>query len=243
MGGRFRTIDPAMRTSPILDSVSVLARLVFVYLISEADDEGRLLGDATSVRVACFPRVLPSGVTSKKLEAAVAELVARGLIVEYAADGQEYLAVRGWKDGGSWAYQYVPKAKSSRFPAPPDGACLVRANGRGGEQGRESSGTPTGQGPDASGGSGLVRAGSGSDPAPDGKRDSTSPSPAHTGDVASRLTNGKAKDGTTTPGKVVRGEYVTQTTPPDAIPPAEGARKLLAAMGNSKPMTATGGAR
>jgi hypothetical protein len=130
---RFRTIDPAMRTSPQIDELSVLARLVLVYLLSEADDEGRLLGDAISLRLACFPRGFPRGVTPARLDEAVRELTEprRRLFTAYEVDGQAYLAAVGWRDGKSWMYQVVDRPKSSRFPDPPDGTCPNRPSGRG----------------------------------------------------------------------------------------------------------------
>ncbi len=128
---RFRTLDPAMKTSPQLDGLSLLARLALVYLTSEADDDGRLLGDEVSARIACFPRGLPAGVTGPKLAAAVAELVARGLLVAYEVEGQRFLAVTGWRDGKSWGYQFIDRPKPSRFPAPPAGTCPIRPRGPG----------------------------------------------------------------------------------------------------------------
>ena len=52
---RFRTLDPAMRDSPQLDDLSLLALLLLDRLIQEADDEGRQYGDLRSIWRAAFP--------------------------------------------------------------------------------------------------------------------------------------------------------------------------------------------
>lgn len=145
---RFRTIDPEMRRSPDLDGASVLERYVLVSLISEADDEGRHNGDSVSVLVACFPRGVPSDVTQEAIDAAVRDLVARGLLVAYAAGGREFLALPGWKNGASWQYQYVQKPKPSRIPAPPDGVCTIAPRGRAPVAVPDASDTPPVQRPE-----------------------------------------------------------------------------------------------
>lgn len=130
---RFRTVDPALRSTPTLDGVSVLARLVLIHLISEADDEGRLYGDPISIRTACFPRGLPPEVTEAMLEEVVGELehARTRMIVRYEVGGQMYVAICGWSDGTSVTYQVIDRPTPSRMPAPPEGTCIVNRVGRG----------------------------------------------------------------------------------------------------------------
>src|SRR5689334_20039828 len=113
---RFRYLDPAMRDSPDLDGLSLLARHVVLLMMSEADDEGRLHADDVSIRAAAFPRGLPPGVTAPKLSAAISELETRAvpLIVRYEANGRTYAAIPGWKDADSWQYQWISHRADSR---------------------------------------------------------------------------------------------------------------------------------
>lgn len=129
---RFRTLDPAMRDSPQLDELPLLALLLIDRLIQEADDEGRQYGDPRSVWRAAFPRNnAPAGVTQEDVMEAVETLEIRKIIVRYEVDGQAYIAFPGWKDGDSWQYQNVSRAKPSRFPAPPKKSVKVKARGQG----------------------------------------------------------------------------------------------------------------
>lgn len=227
---RFRSLDPVMRTSPQLDGLSILARLVIVYVISEADDEGRLYGDPISVRVACFPRGMPAGVTEKRIDEAVRELVARGVLVAYAADGQEYLAVRGWKNGDSWAYQYIDRPKPSRFPAPPAGSCRIHARGSGkpaeargqaeiGDR-KAKARRPVGAGRDVDADVDATRREADADT--DAKRASPSPSPAEAGSGEARSTTDNATASTTTPPR------------PEASRGQAAVKDVLAAMATKK---------
>lgn len=207
---RFRTLDPAMRDSPQLDELSLLALLLIDRLIQESDDEGRQYGDPRSVWRAAFPRDnAPAGVTRDSVVAALDELVRRRLVIKYEIDGQTYIAFPGWRDGHSWQYQNVSRAKPSRFPAPPQGSCRVVERGhgappadRGAAQVTDDAATRHGA---VAGDVDVDRTGRGREADADadrtGRRASPSPSPAGAGSGEARPTENSATTGTTaTPG-------------------------------------------
>lgn len=208
---RFRTLDPAMRDSPMLDDLSLLALLLIDRLIQESDDEGRQYGDPRSVWRAVFPRDnAPAGVTRESVMAALEELVRRRIVVRYEVEGQVYVALPGWRDGRSWQYQNVSRAKPSRFPAPPKGACPVRERGPGAppadRSGAAVSDSPANRHGAVAGDVDVDRTGPGpeGDGAGDrtGRRASPSPSPAGAGSGEARPT-----ECATDPSKVATPGY------------------------------------
>lgn len=131
---RFRTLDPAMRESPQLDELPLLALLALDRLIQESDDDGRFLADPRSLMRAVFPRDnAEPGIDRSAVAAAVDRLAERRVIVLYEVDGQRYGCFPGWRNGATWQYQRldVRKYLPSRFPAPPEGSCVVDPRGRG----------------------------------------------------------------------------------------------------------------
>lgn len=116
---RFRTIDPALRASPLLDGLSPADLVTLLFIVSEVDDEGRMLADEIALERSLFPRRLPTGMTVDSVMWAVKALEDRGILVTYTVKGQRYLAVTGWRDGDSCFYQCVNKKVPSRLPPPP----------------------------------------------------------------------------------------------------------------------------
>lgn len=110
---RIRTVKPEFWGSASVARMSRDARLLFLGLISLADDEGRLLGAPKAVAGEVFPN--DDDVTAADVEPWLAELAELGAIVRYEVEGVRYVAVAKWKD-----HQRISKPTPSRLPAPAD---------------------------------------------------------------------------------------------------------------------------
>lgn len=128
---RIRSLKPEMWQDEKVGALSRDARLLFVGLITMADDEGRLRGMAAAVLGHVFPYDEDA---LRKLPAWLDELVASRLVVAYEVDGVRYFYVQGFT-----RHQVVNKANKSTLPSPPTVG------------GRDPEPTPTGSLPDHSG--------------------------------------------------------------------------------------------
>jgi hypothetical protein len=108
---RIRTIKPEIWEDEVLGRTSVHARLLFVGLISQADDEGRLRGASQRISAAVFPY---DEFSAKKVDNWLAELERAGLIVRYETKGQRFVALPNFP-----VHQRINRATSSKLPPPP----------------------------------------------------------------------------------------------------------------------------
>lgn len=108
---RIRTIKPAMWGSEKLGQLSVLARLTFVGLISQADDAGRGRG-APRYLIGTLHPYAPD-VTEEGLAQATTDLHAAHLVQFYEVAGCRYYALPGW------GHQKIDKPYPSMIPPPP----------------------------------------------------------------------------------------------------------------------------
>lgn len=107
-----RFVYPDLVNSPSLARCGLVANALWPRLICQADDQGRMQGDAGSVLVSCFPKLL-STVTHADVEAALDELKSARMIFVYRANGETYLQISGW-----WRWQQgMRRAYASRFPS------------------------------------------------------------------------------------------------------------------------------
>ena len=106
---RIRSIKPEMPGNHRVAQVSRDARLMLVWLITDADDEGRL--PATPKRLAgqLFPH--DEDVNSEQILAWLLELETAGLIVQYSVKGAPFVEICGW-----FEHQKISKPSPSRFP-------------------------------------------------------------------------------------------------------------------------------
>lgn len=106
---RIRTIKPEFFTDADLGELSPLHRLLFAGLWCEADREGRLVDRPRDLKV----RILPfDRCDADKL---LGDLAATGMIARYEADGDRFIAIRGFKK-----HQAVNiREPSSKLPEPP----------------------------------------------------------------------------------------------------------------------------
>lgn len=107
-----RAVYPEICTSRSIASVSLEAQLLFDRLISQADDQGRLEGDAMVIKALCVPLI--AKLTVKAVDKALDELVGQGVITRYQAGGHVLVQIVTW-----WRWQQSQRrAYPSRWPAP-----------------------------------------------------------------------------------------------------------------------------
>src|SRR5579875_2990640 len=104
---RSRSIPVALLKEPDFFELSAEARVVFIGLILEADDEGR--GRAHAGLLARLFNVSEAAV-----EEALSQLVERGLLLRYQVGRQSYYQWLPWKQ-----WQSLSKPTPSQLPPPP----------------------------------------------------------------------------------------------------------------------------
>ena len=106
---RQRFIHPGIWNSDQFCQLSDFARLVFIGIISTADDSGRRKASASSIKGEIFPqdsRRLPLVLKARD------EIEAQGLIRVYTVDGEEFLDLPRWSK-----YQHPKYPSVSKIPA------------------------------------------------------------------------------------------------------------------------------
>lgn len=109
---RRRFIDPGFWSDTAVGKLKPLERLFFIGCFSNADDEGRLVGNPAYLRAVIFPYDDFSLEEIRAMRDRVAA-VCRNFLV-YRVDGEEYIAFARWRECQAPRY-----AKPSRLPAPP----------------------------------------------------------------------------------------------------------------------------
>lgn len=110
---RKRMIDPDFWSDEAVGALSLCGRLLFMGLISQADDEGRLRGNPALIRSQLFP--YDEDVTASVVSQELVAIERVGLIVRYAVDGQQFIWVRNFSK-----HQTINKPTASKLPPPPD---------------------------------------------------------------------------------------------------------------------------
>ncbi len=93
---KIRTIKPEMKSSETVAKLSIYARLLFIWLITEADDEGRLLDNAKTLSGTCFP--LDDDIEVKDVSKWLEEIADVGLIRRYRRDEKSVIQITGWSE-------------------------------------------------------------------------------------------------------------------------------------------------
>ena len=106
---RIRTVKPSFWRSQTLSRVSRDARLVFVGLWNEADDEGRLVDAPKLLAGALFPFDEDFG--GPEIEACLRELAGIGAIERYAVEGSRFITIPRFRD-----HQVISKPRPSALP-------------------------------------------------------------------------------------------------------------------------------
>lgn len=110
MGARIRSIKPELWQDEQLGQLPIHAQLLFIGLISHADDEGRLRGNPLLIGAQVFPYRPEIDV-----EDGLRHLERAGRIVRYSVDGQAFIWVCRFTE-----HQKIDKPKPSALPPPPE---------------------------------------------------------------------------------------------------------------------------
>jgi hypothetical protein len=138
---RIRTVKPEMWQDEALGAVSVHARLLFVGLITQADDDGRLRGAPSLIGGSVFPY---DGFQARKIDGWLDELTERSLIVRYEWGDQRFIWIKNWS-----RHQRINRKTDSVLPPPPTHQHLSERLGSAHDKLRAGS-TPEGKGTEGS---------------------------------------------------------------------------------------------
>jgi hypothetical protein len=109
---RIRSLKPELWLSPQVMNLSHSSRLMFIGLITQADDDGRGLADVRRLKAAIFPG---DDITTQQVSAWLTECKEQALVVLYdAAPHGSLFQLTGWH------HQKIKKPTPSQYP-PPDG--------------------------------------------------------------------------------------------------------------------------
>lgn len=106
---RKRMIDPGIWQSEDFSKLSTLAKLVFVGLFSNADDEGRGRAKAAYIKSILFP--YDEGMRVTDVDRALSEIASHMSITFYAHRGNEYYSLEHWEK-----WQRIDRPSPSSLP-------------------------------------------------------------------------------------------------------------------------------
>lgn len=109
---RIRSLKPDLWQSESLGSTSIEAMCLFVGLITQADDEGRLRGSVGRLRATLWP--YKPTLDTARVERWLDELTARDLVQRYEVNGKPFICLPGWTE-----HQRIDRPSRSDIPAPP----------------------------------------------------------------------------------------------------------------------------
>lgn len=108
---RIRTIKPETWADEKIGRLSRDARLLFVGLITMADDDGRFRALPSAICGHVFPYDEDA---AKRVEKWMAELETQHLVTRYVTDGFTYGSLNGWA-----RHQRINRKSLSELPSPP----------------------------------------------------------------------------------------------------------------------------
>jgi hypothetical protein len=107
-----RILRESILTSEAVNSLPPAAELFYRRLMSVVDDYGRYDGRPSIIRAACYPLQL-AAVREANVQRWIALCVTAGLVRPYEANGKPFVVLLKLGE---------PRAKSSKYPDPPDPA-------------------------------------------------------------------------------------------------------------------------
>lgn len=116
---RKRMIDPGIWQSEDFSKLSTLAKLVFVGMFSNADDEGRGRARAVYLKSALFP--YDETMRATDIEKTLKEIASYMSVIFYAFDNSEYYQLTNWD-----LWQKVDRPTPSKIPAFDESSTRVR---------------------------------------------------------------------------------------------------------------------
>jgi len=112
-------IDPNFWASEDVSCCSAFARLVFLGLVSNADDEGRGRAKPMYLRSILFP--YDENIRLTDIENALSEIARHLSVCFYTVEGSRYYALTNWHD-----WQSIDRPKPSKIPAPDEASAEDR---------------------------------------------------------------------------------------------------------------------
>ena len=120
---RKRMISPEIWESSSFSKLSDFAKLVFIGLISQADDEGKGKASPNIIRSKLFPDSEEKRVTD--IKKALSEIALKMSITFYEAEGDSFYILTNWH---SW--QKIDRPTPSKIPNPPQSVVTTGERGR-----------------------------------------------------------------------------------------------------------------
>lgn len=117
---RKRMIDPSIWESEDFSKLNYFARLVWIGLFSNADDEGRGRAKATYIKSTIFKYDTDEKLT-KKVDAALNEIAENMAITFYLDEENEYFQLLNWTK-----FQRVDKPQNSQLPPLQEQSKIIR---------------------------------------------------------------------------------------------------------------------
>ena len=118
-----RMIHDCIWQSESVASLNYRARLLWIGLITTADDQGRGRAHPGLIRAAVFPFDI---ITQEEIESDLQAIVDADMVLVYQVGGKAYYQVAGW-----WDYQTPQWAGPSDFPSPDGWNDRMRYHGKG----------------------------------------------------------------------------------------------------------------
>ena len=106
---RIRTIKPEALQHRKIGRLSIWARWLWLALVTQADDEGRLVADPGQLRLLAFG--YDDDMTAAKVAELLAEVASTGLIVLYEVKSERYACFPSWSD-----HQRIDRPTPSKLP-------------------------------------------------------------------------------------------------------------------------------
>lgn len=107
---RIRTIKPEFWSNEKIMGSSRNSRLLFIGLWNFADDAGRMIDSAKTIKAQVYPG--DDDICSTMVRGMLDELSEIGLLQKYEVDGRAYLQITGWD------HQRIDKPRASKIPPP-----------------------------------------------------------------------------------------------------------------------------
>lgn len=108
---RKRMLDPNIWVSEDVAMLSVFARLMFIGMISNADDEGKGRANVAYLKSTIFP--YDEDISTRKVNDALKAISEHCSVEIYTVDGKQYYRFKNWKN-----WQKVEKPSPSQIPNP-----------------------------------------------------------------------------------------------------------------------------